>query len=77
MLAFWIAAAQLVAARAAATNRSVSWWFDVTARAFVAGVAEQGGRAIDVYRLLMDGESDWPFDDWWWSVFEDFVAGKI
>ena len=29
MLAFWIAAAQLVAARAAATNRSVSWWFDV------------------------------------------------
>ena len=52
-------------------------WTEETARAFVAGVAEQGGRAIDVYRLLMDGESDWPFDDWWWSVFEDFVAGKI
>ena len=52
-------------------------WTEETARAFVAGVAEQGGRAIDVYRLLMDGESNWPFDDWWWSVLEDFVAGKI
>jgi len=52
-------------------------WDEASARAFIKGMVDQGGSSIDVYRLLEDGSSDWPYESWWWTVFSDFVAGKI
>ena len=39
-------------------------------------VKDQGGSRLDIYRLLKDGvgQHDWPNNDWWWGVLEDFVA---
>lgn len=51
-------------------------WTEESARAFVAGMTKQGGRALDVYRLLKDAR-DWPHEDWWYTLFEDFLAGRI
>ena len=41
-------------------------WDEDSARAFVQYVAAQGGGALDIFRLLKDGEHDWPHDNFWW-----------
>ena len=52
-------------------------WNETTARAFVAEVSRQGGNALDIFRLNKDGTNDWPYADWWWTVLEDFAAGRL
>ena len=52
-------------------------WTEDSARAFLQYVSAQGGRAIDVFRLLQGGEYDWPHDPFWWTLLEEFVAGTL
>tara|TARA_B110001452_G_scaffold2264_1_gene1952 strand:- start:23 stop:196 length:174 start_codon:yes stop_codon:yes gene_type:complete len=33
----------------------------------------QGGEAIDIFRLNMDGVNDWPKEDWWWPLIQQFA----
>jgi len=48
-------------------------WNETTARGIVDYFAKAGGLKLDVFRLNMDGTNDWPSDNFWWSVFEDFL----
>jgi len=51
-------------------------WNETTARDFVAEVVAQGGTNLDIFRLNKDGVNDWPHENWWWTVIEDFASGK-
>jgi hypothetical protein len=51
-------------------------WDQASAQRFMQAVADQGGRLINIFRLLKDGKSDWPRDDFWWPLLESFAAGK-
>ena len=33
---------------------------------------------MNIFRLLKDGvgRHDWPHDDFWWRIFEEFVSGE-
>ena len=37
----------------------------------------QGGEAIDIFRLNMDGVNDWPKEDWWWPLIQQFADGDV
>lgn len=51
------------------------WDYDSAVR-FVRFFMENGGTRLDVFRLLKDGFNDWPKEDWWWEVFEEFMEGN-
>ena len=50
-------------------------WNATTAKSFLAEVVHQGGEAIDIFRLNKDGVNDWPKEDWWWPLIQDFADG--
>ena len=53
-------------------------WNETSARNFIQNdIVNQGGNNIDVYRLLKDGKDDWPHEEFWWDLFEDFMDGKL
>ena len=52
-------------------------WTNESARAFVASVSAHGGNELDIFRLLNDGTHTWPYDGFWWRIFEDFLAAKL
>jgi hypothetical protein len=55
-------------------------WTDENAREFVRlrYVVREGGSSLNIFRLLKDGvgRHDWPHDDFWWRIFEEFVSGE-
>ena len=53
-------------------------WTEKSAQKFVQYVGTHGGTRLDIFRLLKDGAGnhDWPHDEWWWTILEDFVGGK-
>ena len=50
-------------------------WNATSARAFLGEVVRQGGEAIDIFRLNRDGVHDWPKEDWWWPLIQEFADG--
>ena len=53
-------------------------WNETSARNFIQNnIVSQGGNAIDVYRLLKDEKDDWPHENYWWDLFEQFITGKM
>jgi|TARA_B110000091_G_scaffold88986_1_gene97616 hypothetical protein len=51
-------------------------WTNSSAREFVENVVSLGGGGLDIFRL-MKGKDDWPHDEFWWGIFEDFISGQI
>eukprot|EP01064_Diplonema_japonicum_P030616 TRINITY_DN5247_c0_g1_i1.p1 TRINITY_DN5247_c0_g1~~TRINITY_DN5247_c0_g1_i1.p1 ORF type:complete len:300 (+),score=66.77 TRINITY_DN5247_c0_g1_i1:42-902(+) len=52
------------------------YWTPSNTREFISYSASKGVNNLDIFRLLMDGEHNWPAP-FWWPILEDFMNGTI
>lgn len=51
-------------------------WTETIAQAFVAEFVAHGGQSLNIFRLSRNGVNDWPYSDWWWTILDEFAAGR-
>lgn len=48
-------------------------WSEQSARSFMQYVTAQGGSSLDIFRLYQKEKYDWPHEEYWWRVLEEFI----